>query len=269
VRDLFDRVLVPLDGSMLSRRILDFVRRLVARRPGEIILFRAVDEEANARAARDDLAELATQLGGKIRIEIRRGDPAAEILAAERSMAPTLIAMTTHGGSGIARWIRGSTAERVLREATVPLLLVNPFAPKSAEAVRPLEQELSFRRILVPLDGSARSASVLPLVRELAVLYDAHVCLFHVPAPGAPSPLGEVAPHLDRLEGVKSSVALGSGDAALAIVEAAAYQLVDLVVIGSHGRRGLDRWAFGSVAENVLRHVSAPLLVVRTRARPE
>ena len=105
------------------------------------------------------------------------GDPAAVILDACQTERPSLVALSTHGRSGPARWIRGSVAERVLRACEVPLLLANPRALADAPAS---PGELRVERILVPLDGSPGAAAITPSVLELARVFQAEVILLHV-----------------------------------------------------------------------------------------
>ncbi|HZU96409.1 MAG TPA: universal stress protein, partial [Planctomycetota bacterium] len=166
--DLLARILVPLDGSELADRILEQVRRLLLRRDGAVTLLRvlsplALEREKRpgepmelARVQLERLAQALRAQGAQVTCEVAVGEPADRIHAFELEHRPSLIAMATHGRTGLARWTRGSVAERLLRVSRAPLLLANPFCAE--------KEELRFRRILVPLDGSERSAGILPLV---------------------------------------------------------------------------------------------------------
>ena len=100
-----------------------------------------------------------------------------------------LVAMSTHGRSGVGRWLRGSVAERVLRNSPVPILLANP------EGIVKPDDSVRFGTILVPLDGSKRSARVMDRVLPFAVDSESEVVLLHVDTPSQPGvhPVPEVA----------------------------------------------------------------------------
>jgi len=270
------RVLVPVDGSKLARGTLRTLRQLLGAEPAEVTLARVVEpseavEFAHGSAAevamRANLEETRAELGPGItsRVELLRGDPAEEILRA--SVAYDLVAMSTHGRTGLDRWIRGSVAERVLRSATVPLFLCNPHTIVSASEGR-------LRRIVVPLDGSERSSTVLPLVQRLAAAHDAHVTLLSVEVPALtqlPRADQEVDPAARegrlrslvqglRRAGVRAQVQEEFGPVASEILQAS--RGADLLAMTTHGRSGSARWWFGSIAEEVLRRAACPLLLV-------
>lgn len=275
-------VLVPLDGSELSDAILKHVERLIAGEPCQVVLLRVLPPSGGeelpgqAQAERDlALAHLATMrgkleaVGATVRTELREGDPAAEILATAEQVKPTLVAMSSHGRTGVLRWIRGSVAERVLRACTTPLLLVTP-----RNAGR--DGEPRFRRILVPLDGSERSAAVLGLVEDVARRHSAEVLLLRVEWEGLNRPLlasmltpekiaQSLHPWAERLggKGIPARTLAATGDFASEILDTAEREAVDLIAMTTHGRSGLPRLVDGSVSEQVLRHCRKPLLVVR------
>ncbi len=284
---MLKKILVPLDGSDLADRILTHVRRLLLREDAEVMLLTVLPpesqtEEETLRAARMEgtTTHLGRELrklgeaGARARFDMMTGDPAAQILAFAETWKPGLIAMSTHGRTGLERWARGSVAERVLRRSTYPLLLGNPRGLEGKEG--------RFRRILVPLDGTDTSARILPLAIELAHRYDAELLLLHA-ATGctafADYPAVEVRPTADELRelmephrlqaekaGVRSRVYILYEEAAKAILQVAAADAVDLIAMTTHGRSGLPRWVFGSVAEKVLRAAPCPLLVSRGAA---
>ncbi len=271
-------VLVPLDGSDLGDRILPHVERLLGREPYAVVLLRivppaATDDRPPGELHRDrDQAEShlwtvrrrLEGLGAGVTTLLREGDPAAEILFAIDELQPAIVAMSSHGRSGLLRWIRGSVAERVLRASSAPLLLVTPHETTSA----------GFRRILVPLDGSDRAAAVLPLVVDLARRHEAEVVLLHV-LPAGP-PMAAIASGVESVEllrghqrqlaeqGVTARMREALGSPAGEILDVAEREQADLIAMATHGRTGSSRFFLGSVAETVLRHARKPLLVVHT-----
>jgi nucleotide-binding universal stress UspA family protein len=276
---MVEKVLVPVDGSSFSESILGRVRGLLSGAPVEVVLVRVLDESgtdgsqaadrAEAQAYLDSLKRHLVERGARVRCQVRTGDPAAEILACEREEEPALIAMSLHGRGGLDRWIRGSVAERVLRESHRPVLLANP---RSRDASHERED---LHGILVPLDGTIPSTEALPLAEFVARAHGSEILLLHVTSPGptlsptdATNALAarHLEPHRRRLEsrGIRARVLVDSGNEAGGILRAAQEQDVGLVVMTTHGRSGISRWAFGSVSELVLRHCPIPVLVVRT-----
>jgi nucleotide-binding universal stress UspA family protein len=140
-----------------------------------------------------------------------------------------------------------------------------------------------FKTLLVPLDGSELSESILPRVIAVAKPSNARVVLLQAHEPlerGVRQAMGEdLAEKLDTVtredteaylnkvagdlanQGIKADFALAEGKPAEAILDYAVTHAVDLIVMASHGRSGLSRWAFGSVAEKVLRQSPVPVLI--------
>jgi nucleotide-binding universal stress UspA family protein len=280
---MLTKVLVPLDDSVLSHGILTHVRRILLQEGAAVKLVRVLSRAELSRATTDEeivslarahLSRVVTLLeerGIEASYELLVGDAAGRILDLAEDWQPSLMAMASHGRSGADRWIRGSVAERVLRGSRFPLLLSNPIQLEgdpwwgAPEGSRDLAREVAWKRILVPLDGSELSASILPLAADVARLHSSEIVLFHVHERGSPEdPKQTLDPYRRLLEGIPVTTRVAEGDPALAILDAASESLVDLVAMTTHGRSGISRWAFGSVAEHVIRHCASPLLVQRT-----
>jgi nucleotide-binding universal stress UspA family protein len=285
---MLEKILVPLDGSPLSDRIVSHLTRLLMRSDALVTLVEVVSSDrvkkdrspervlADSKAHLEKVAAPLRQGGARVETRVLCGDPAERILIESIESGDSLIVMATHGRTGIERWTRGSVAERVLREARVPILLANPFGLDDAKGPK----QLRFAKILVPLDGSEKAAAILPYVARLAQLYEAEVTLHYsipiiAPVEGAPPLVMTddeartlLAPFQKRLEGVKTRLSVSVGDPAVAILELAEKDHFDLVAMTTHGRTGFARWVWGSVAEHVLRHARCPLLVHRTAAAP-
>jgi nucleotide-binding universal stress UspA family protein len=141
---MYKRVLVPLDGSELGESIMPFILQIAGPLDMAVVLVRVLDPRPPMavegtrhfaaadlgelqRDAEDYLAPIAAGLrarGVDVRWEVRVGRPETEILAAARAAGADLIAMSTHGRSGIGRLLFGSVAEQVLRRAEVPVFLI-------------------------------------------------------------------------------------------------------------------------------------------------
>jgi nucleotide-binding universal stress UspA family protein len=145
----FRRVLVPLDGSEAAEEILDAAERVAEAFSSKLYLFRAVpggtDATGEARRAEEYLRRWQERLERRGRIapvEVRIGPAAEQALEAIRERGLDAVALTTHGRTGWARALYGSVAEKLLREAGVPILAIRnqalrvPAAPPAGR--RPL-----------------------------------------------------------------------------------------------------------------------------------
>ena len=141
---MYRRAVIPLDGSPVAETILPFILEIAGPLDMEVVLLRVVQPvppvviegsrhvvaeavEARRIDAEEYLAALAVELrdkGLRVQTRVRRGGPAEEILAGARETDSDLIAMTTHGRSGLGRLLFGSVAEEVLRHADVPVFLM-------------------------------------------------------------------------------------------------------------------------------------------------
>ncbi|HMM40420.1 MAG TPA: universal stress protein [Thermomicrobiales bacterium] len=204
---------------------------------------------------------------------VRVGDPAREILALADEVTDPLIVMSTHGRRGLRRVLLGSVAFQVVRDATCPVVVVPP--PSEDEPARAPTVE----RVLVPLDESAVAEGALD--HGLAALGDGplDVVLTEVVEPlvrrGGPvereyhrlatstarAYLTDLSSDLmERGHRVELDVRLGYPGRRIA--EAVEDYNIDLVVMATRGRSGLGRFVLGSVAEDVLRAATTPLLLV-------
>ena len=164
-------VVVPLDGSEVSERALSHAVALARAWEEQVVLIGVTTarnqrglaglapsiklefEESGVRQAEDYLRKVRNKLRRTVRVEamVKVGDPAREVLAAARSLKARLIVMTTHGRSGVSRWVQGSVAGKLLRESTIPLLAIGPDVPES------MARKLQLKHLLVPLDGEKAS----------------------------------------------------------------------------------------------------------------
>jgi nucleotide-binding universal stress UspA family protein len=285
---MIERIIVPLDGSLTAEAILPQVRRILHRHDSELILVRAVVPvpaensilvtDAGTQGAREYLHGVEERLdrqGVRVRSEVRVGSPIGVILDVAEDRKATMIAMATHGATGLKRILLGSVAEALLRKSPVPVLAVRPFwtsdEPPSDDAERrPL------RTLLVPVDGSDLSSVVVPAALELAGLFEPRVVLLRVldarkksvgagEAEEAKSHLAGVARPFER-KGIDTLRLVEKGDPVEEILKTARFHEADLIAMTTHGRSGIGRLVTGSVTEQVLRRAPVPLLVVRASA---
>jgi nucleotide-binding universal stress UspA family protein len=282
-----ERMLVPLDGSLLAETVLAVAEALAREHDAELILLRVIDPDVSP-ALRDNEVEAATYLGrlrrrieedglGRVRQVIATGAPDATIAGTAREHRADLIAMATHGRSGLGRLLIGSVARSVVRRTNVPVLLVHR---------RLAWQQGSAREVLVPLDGSPLSEAVVAVVERLAGSLDFAIHLLHAVEPPPVSPEGapatgtvlayseQEARHylagvVERLQakGLRARASVRFGRPIDAIPAAVEEHGIGLVAMSTHGRTGLGRVLLGSVAEQVLGSVSAPVILWRPGAR--
>jgi nucleotide-binding universal stress UspA family protein len=278
---VFERILVPLDGSELAGAILAQVRRILSYRDAEVLLVRAVsvpprlDRSAvelpgilQAQAAKylEGIARMLSEQGAKVRTVTRLGYAEDVILDVAAEERVSLIVMSTHGRSGFSRWALGSVAEKVFRASRVPVVLVRSFAEVGAGAAPVASGELALRKILVPIDASDTSLEVVPPALELARLFGSHVVLLHVWDGGVctvPVPQVTRAEEQFRIGGVTVESLIKQGDPAVQILDTCLGQKADLIAMTTYARAGISKWMVGSVTEKVLRASTVPLLVVR------
>jgi nucleotide-binding universal stress UspA family protein len=293
---MITNILVPLDGSELAERALPYATALARASDGTLMLLQAVDAIGLARRPEDEpdpltrlQASVATLRAGGVKAEPylshRYMEEVGQAIArSARERAADLIVMSTHGRGGLGRWIYGSVADAVLREAAVPVLLI----PAACERRWPTDRT---PRILVPLDGSDLAATALGPAVELADLLGAELLLLRVipPAPylegyyyveaeeeqqlaEARSALEALAERLrtDR-RNVEVRTVLGYPSSEVASI--AREEDLDLIAMATHGRTGLARVVMGSVASGTLQRAERPILLVRPselrKAAPE
>lgn len=305
---MFEKILVPLDGSPLAESILPYVKVLAKGLGSQVLLLHAA--EASSLDHRDPELEpytaqtlerirpLAESYLERVTQELRRdgiqaeaklvqGRAEEEIEGCAEGEGVDLIAMSTHGRSGLARWVVGSTADRVLRSVECPLLLVRPRDEETAGA-----DAGRLSRIVVPLDGSPAAETVLTFAEELARALELEVTLIQVISVETTIQFGPMTPDtwpvpnnvLQRMDVVASGYLAGiakelehrglspqwevlRGSPAHRVVEFARDAPDCLVAMTTHGRSGFRRWILGSVADHVVRNTGEPVLVVRAHRK--
>lgn len=267
------KILTALDGTPASESILPYLRMMLALEDANVTLVRVAwtPKDDERRASGDYLSGIAEALrkeGASVKVEVLWGDPAEEIVRLAVEGAYDLVMLASRGKRGLKRWVMGSVAEKVLRHLPVPAFVAHPFGKD--------ERPAPIRKILVPLDGSHRSASVVAPAAALAARLGASIDLLSVVTPRRREklPVEVAAPNLFRTEkalkerGLEAKLEILMGDPATEILAYAKEKGAGLIALSTHGRTGLDRAVYGSVAETVLRKGRLPLLILRTAAVP-
>ena len=244
--------------------------------------------DAERDAATTYLNAVRERLAGErlhIETAVRPGNPAVEMLDLADDLGASAIVMATHGRGGLKRMALGSVAMQIVSHTDVPVFLIR------AETVSTYRQP-ALQRLLVPLDGSLLAERVLDVAREVASPESTLVLVRVVPwvkgvlGDGAAerATIDEATAHrvtratsyLDRVAAalrrdgitVETQVLVSESGATVSHhlgVAAMAWD-ADAIVMSTHGRGGLSGWLLGSVADEVVRSVDRPVLLVSARA---
>jgi nucleotide-binding universal stress UspA family protein len=285
---VYDRILFPTDGSEGAAAALDHVLDVASARDATVHLLTVVDtsregftwiqedvvdalEDEGERIV-DEAAERADERGVRTVTAVHRGEPHRGIVDYARDQEIDLIVMPTRGRTGLERLLLGSTTERVVRFADTPVLTLQPDA----------DVDYPYRTVLVPTDGSdcadaALSTGVDVATREGAALHVLSVVDVRSLGVDVRSDI-QTTMLEDAAEGIVDRAAERAEDAGVdpvarvteygssiheAIRSYVGANDVDLVVVGTHGRTGFDRYLLGSVTEALLRTSPVPVLSVR------
>jgi nucleotide-binding universal stress UspA family protein len=285
------RILVPVDFSAPSRQALRAATKLARhsesslavvhvtrrKRPDSHIVAEQMGITFDSRQAA--LVQLSKLIEGAVPSDLQPtrmvidGVPFDEIAKAARSWEADLIVIATHGYTGLKHVLLGSTAERVVRYAPCPVLVVRHREKHGGNV----------RSILVPVDFSKSSLHALRLALALGRKYKAQITLLHVIEPLQPNMLIEatqiqrdarLAAH-ERLTKLADATKkawprtgreLRSGHPVTTITDLAERTNADLILMGTRGYTGLKHAMLGSVAERVVRHSPCSVLVVRAKS---
>jgi nucleotide-binding universal stress UspA family protein len=276
-------------AEMVLLRVLEEMRPIYDAECREVIWV----DPANPRLellAPENLEPTVTRLahaGLSAQAVIRLGDPRTEIIdEAEHHPAPVIV-MASQGRGGLSRLLLGSVATRVLQAAPCPVLIVR------ARATGQEPGTVALKSIAVPLDGSALAEQALEIAAPLARAAGATLHLVRVaetyyeivsPPPEVfTQPIAKptlemferleneaeeyLAATAERLEQQSIPVTweVLSGDPGKELLDYAERERPDLMVITTHGRGGLSRWFYGSIADKLVTASDVPVLLIRAR----
>ena len=300
---MYKGIMVPTDGSGFDRDAIRVALKMAERSNAKVRLVRVLASDAffgttpeadwtpmSAEIGRSERAGALSELyalaaecrsGFKADITVDlHGGPVADVLQgyAQRHDVD-LIVMSTHGRSGISRLSLGSVTDSLIRHTTIPVLVVKP----STSYLNP-QLEQAFKRIVVPLDGSALAEQILPRVLTLGKLEEAEISLLQVLIPQSYSQKEISDPDLPwwdkdvslaqaylfriasklRRNGliVTTDIVIGES-VADAIGDFASREKADLIAIATHGRGGLARMLRGSVADAIMHSGKMSMLVFK------
>lgn len=270
----FKKLIVPLDGSAVAEQVLATARSFARSYDAdiEIVAVDGKDTDAETQADLDEYLEMVSGLikadGLSANCHVRKGKPSEEIDKFVREQKADLIVMSTRGRFEVGQILSGSVTQQIVERTSTPTLLIRP-----TDSWR--SRRSKFKRILVALDGSEAAEQVLPFIRSFANKFNSKVLLLSVPE-GSESEsyretveryLNDIAETL-REEGFDIITLVTGSGPARTILEISEEEKVDLIMMASHGRGGVERSkhiAIGSVADRVVQKTPCPVFLVPLR----
>ena len=294
---MFQRIMVALDGSSRAEGVLPYAVLLAGAYQAQLCLVSVVDPGTleGGPEHQDYLSQLAERAGsdaGKylapvaqrlrnqqrsVQEQVVTGRPGETLTAHAEEAGADLIAMSTHGHSGVGRWLFGSVTDQVLHLTRTPMLVIRPPA-------RPAAEDPKLKTLVVPLDGSSLAEVVLPHARDLARRLGLRVILIRVLQTSVFAPGQDIAPIPEEVltdveagaeaylagvgqqfagDGVAYETRVLRGPVAATLVDFARAEPNNLVAISTHGRSGVGRAVLGSVADRLIRAGGDAVFVVR------
>jgi nucleotide-binding universal stress UspA family protein len=292
---MYETILVPTDGSVHAARAARQAEYVAGLFDADVHLLSVVDVDAEAgpfsaggvgedfveelrEGARESIRETNSHLGVDAETAVRTGRPSQAILEYVDEAGVDVIAMGTHGRTGVRRTVMGSVAERVLSHADVPVLTTR--VPEEGA----VDEETEYEEILVPTDATETVDPAVEHALAVAERTDARIHVVHVVHVGTTVGAGLSTPAavLSALEsagedateqvadrareaGLSAVTEVREGTPAKSIVSYAEEADVDLLAMATAGRTGLSRFLLGSTTEQVIRHADRPVLAVNAR----
>lgn len=287
---MFQKILVPLDGSELAEQAVPYVEWLAKKLNSEVILITVCLPGAPLERALTEYIERRAERLQSLKIKTRsvciEGEPAASIIDFAGKNDVSLIVISTHGRTGIGHWPLGSIASKIVQRSHIPVFLIKSGHPAAADTDKKLH------KILVPLDGSQFAEAIIPYVESLAKTICSEVVLARIIEPVRLPHLAayrerekyeqEYTARLEReakryltkkraplrARDIKVSSALQQGKPAETIIQYAEDKSVNLIALTTHGFSGISKWAYGSVASRIIEGSTKPVLLVRPPLPP-
>lgn len=282
---MFDDILVPTDGSEYAEAAAEYAEDLAMRYGATVHALCVVDARTLENAPHYDRVRAeSAEIAGRVCDELAEGGitteravrtdvPHRAILRYATEQGIDLIVMGTHGRTGVDRYLLGSVTEKVVRLSDAPVLTVK----------LPGEEGVTFpySDILIPTDGSDGAAAAIGPAVDLAGTYGARLhalsvvetmtlgidvrssVMFDALEEVARTALKDVEERATRESIPSVETIVESGHPYREIGSYVTEHDIDLVVMGTHGRSGIERYLLGSVAEKTVRTSPVPVMTVR------
>jgi len=296
---MFKHILLPLDGSRLAEAAIPYTVELCKKLGARVTLLHVIEKDAspeihgdrhltNESEACEYLGEIADREFSFLE-HVERHVHAEEVSQVSQSIVqhsgefkPDLIVLCAHGVGGLRDIVAGSIAQQVIADGSIPVLLIHPAEPYR-----------EFHTLLVPLDGEPDHDRALDVAADLASHLEASLRLVRVvptlgTLSGEHAALGTMLPattdaYLDVMEeevvgylrsylnrfcsrGLDCEAEVQRGDPAQEVVKSAVNSNADLIVLGTHGKSGLNAFWSASVAPKILSRTKIPVLLYPVRS---
>lgn len=266
---MYDRILIPIDGSPRSSAVVPRAVALAAPHGTPVTLLRIVAREADRAAAAHEGEALAARFSARARCVVDGGDVAAAIISEVAQAPRTLIAMASRGHSGLMEAALGSVALRLVRARRGPILVYRIDSDGEQDSA-----QNRIGRVVLALDGSGASEAIAPEAAQLAAWLGARLVVVSVATPEATAavgvPLGAAtessyvrtrALELSRTYGVEPGWEVLHGDPVDGIVAFAEEDPGTILAMSTHGRTALRSALLGSVTSACLRRTTIPIFM--------
>ena len=292
----FNKILCPIDFSEYSNLALHYAAALAQENEASVIVVHTVPDlslaishldgnymgtvnEALLSKAKEQMEQSLKSFADtnvKMIPVLEKGNPVDIILRTARSKSCDLIVMGTHGHSGYERYFMGSTTNKVLHKANVPILTIcRPTHFIRESGLRPVE----IQKVLCALDYEMSSRNIAKLALDMAEVYQAEVIFLHSVPKAHPEEWPEqkkwVEEKLMSFVGISTEdlsnhkLVVLPGKPAEVILGLVRTESIDLVVLGHHSRKNSEELFLGSVAKKVITDSICPVLVARSRETTE
>lgn len=296
---MFNRILLPMDRSPLAECVLPHTVAVARAFNSQVTLVHVMDPPHRPNWARavdplnwrirksetesylGDLALRLQQAGLRTERQVLEGRAADRVVEFSRKNDVPLIVLSSHGQSGLSGWNVSSVVQKVILRAGTSIMIVRANQPATADV-----RGLRYSKLLVPLDGSQRAESVLPMASTLARFHQSQIVLAHIvkrpEMPRRTPPTAEDVELADRivernrvealnyLDQVKSqlpgdnqTLVLVRDNVTAALHELVDQEKIDLLLLAAHGYSGENRWPYGGVVSSCIAYGTTPLLIVQ------
>lgn len=297
---MINHILVPLDGSTLAECVLPHVRAIAPVTKALITLIHVLEHPDNrngsppidpvgwhmqkqeSQAYLEQMVERLQREGLNTRHILLEGKSAESIIEYAHSNSVDLIALSTHGRTGLSGWNVSSVVQKVLLRSYRSVLLVRAYSVNTSDAVH-------YRRLFVASDCSTRGEYILPFAISMAQFHRSHLILGTVVE--RPQVIQRLPPSEEEIELMNQLTEINQRSAAryheqvvtqlslkgiqfethVAVADhviSALHDMVeevkaDLVMLVAHGSTGERRWPYGSITTSLIAHGSVPLMIIQ------
>jgi len=303
---MFNRLLVPLDRSALAECVLPHVSAIAKAFDASILLLTVLEagesdekqpsidpldwqiRKAEAEAYLQKIARQMQDAGLRVEAQVLEGKAEERIIEFAENQDINLIVLSSHGRSGLSGWNVSSVVQKIILRAYTSMMIVRAYQPIKSDPI-----DLKYRRLMVPVDGSQRAETVLPVASSLAAFYEADLFVVHVVrrpemprrrTPLTPEDIGLAERLTERnkneaskyLEEIRSRVPANvqtrleiSNRVNATLHEIAKQEDIDMVLLSAHGYSGESKWPYGSVVISFISYGTTPLLIVQDIPRDQ